>query len=321
MKRLAIFALLFCFAATVVCGQDKKSEQNSQPSDEARREGLIERRISVNGTLLPPTSSIYPISFGKTVKGAPYSAEAVTESVQTLADGNRIVRRTTAKLYRDGEGRTRRETILSNVKSYATSGDAPQIISINDPVAQAAYTLDSRKHTAHKTPFFHEFVFQDDNPPMLSSSVNVLFFDHFASSKNAKITKESLGTQVIEGVAAEGTRTTLTIPAGEIGNERAIEVVDEHWYAPELQIIVLSKHSDPRTGETTYRLININRSAPDPSLFQVPAGYAVTDFESQFRQLRKQTERLHSDIQHPYRETERMKTEKKVTEKKESKPN
>src|SRR5262249_21143634 len=88
---------------------------------------------------------------------------------------------------------------------------------------------------------------------------------------------ESLGTQTIEGVSAEGTRTTLTIPAGEIGNTLPIEVVDETWYSPELQITVMTKHRDPRSGENTYRLTNINRSEPDRSLFEVPADYTVSE--------------------------------------------
>jgi hypothetical protein len=76
---------------------------------------------------------------------------------------------------------------------------------------------------------------------------------------------------------AEGTRITLTIPAGKIGNERPIATVNERWYSQELQTVVLTKNSDPRMGETTYRLTNINRGEPDPSLFQVPADYTVEE--------------------------------------------
>jgi len=88
---------------------------------------------------------------------------------------------------------------------------------------------------------------------------------------------ESLGTQTIEGVTAEGTRATLTIPAGEVGNTLPIEIVDETWYSPELQITVMTKHRDPRSGETTYRLTNLSRSEPDRSLFEVPADYIVRE--------------------------------------------
>ena len=88
---------------------------------------------------------------------------------------------------------------------------------------------------------------------------------------------EQLGTKVVEGVQAEGTRTTLTIPAGQIGNDQPIQIVDEVWRSPELQVIVHSEHSDPRMGSTKYSLQNISRSDPSPTLFQVPADYTVKD--------------------------------------------
>jgi hypothetical protein len=98
---------------------------------------------------------------------------------------------------------------------------------------------------------------------------------HGADKKNAK--KESLGEQLFDGVKAEGTRTTITIPAGEIGNERPIEMIMERWYSPELQTVVMTRHSDPRFGETVYKLININRNEPARSLFEVPADYTVKE--------------------------------------------
>jgi hypothetical protein len=91
---------------------------------------------------------------------------------------------------------------------------------------------------------------------------------------------EKLGTQMIEGVSAEGTRTTITIPAGEIGNERAIEIVSERWYSTELQVVVMTRHNDPRFGETTYKLTNINRAEQPKSLFEVPPGYTVKETPS-----------------------------------------
>jgi hypothetical protein len=99
---------------------------------------------------------------------------------------------------------------------------------------------------------------------------------------------ETLGKQTIDGVQAEGTRSTITIPAGEIGNEREIKIVNERWYSPELQTVILSKHSDPRMGETVYRLTNINRSDPHPSLFQVPSDYTLDNSEGpMIRMMRK----------------------------------
>jgi TonB family protein len=89
--------------------------------------------------------------------------------------------------------------------------------------------------------------------------------------------RESLGKQMIEGIECEGTRIVTTIPAGAIGNERPLETVREQWFAPELKMIILSKTTDPRFGESTYRLTNINRSEPDATLFQVPTDYTIKE--------------------------------------------
>ena len=257
---------------------------------------------------------------GKTVKGAPYSAEAVTESIQTLSDGNRIVNRITSAIYRDSEGRTRREQTLKGLGGVGAGDEPLQTIFINDPVAGVTYSLDSRSHIAHKSaPFKFEFLSKPGTPgpegqkfeykvergvgsvivgsagtppPQAGVRVPGPDIEHFTfrtegaapgafvfrkRGNNANEVKEQLGKQVIEGIEAEGTRTTITIPAGEIGNERAIEIVSERWYSPELQLVVMTRHSDPRSGETTYKLTNINRAEPAKSLFEVPAGYTVKE--------------------------------------------
>ena len=252
---------------------------------------------------------------GKTVKGAPYSAEAVTESIQTLSDGNRIINRSTSSLYRDSEGRTRREQSLKGLGIFGGAGEEPtQTIFISDPVAGVTYSLDSKSHTAHKgLPFTFEFtrkpgetiegrtfefkvapgtapapggnVMMTAPLPAPGPGVRVahaaegvstfVFKSKSANSNDVK--EEQLGKQNIEGVEADGTRTTITIPAGEIGNERAIEIVSERWYSPELQLVVMTRHSDPRFGETTYKLTNINRTEQAKSLFEVPAGYTIKE--------------------------------------------
>lgn len=252
----------------------------------------------------------------KVVKGAPYSAEAVTETVQTLGDGNRIVRKSSAKIYRDSEGRTRRDQKLNAIGPFATSGDTPQMSSINDPVSGVSYTLDQRSHTARKMllkkpgmtpppghwesgtpgtpgappppsgaakvagPQEHNRVVivgdGSGGDAVFNSEVHV----RHGGPEGREMPKpvvESLGKQTVEGVEAEGTRTTITIPAGEIGNERPIQIVSERWYSPELQTVVMTKRNDPLAGETTYRLTNINRSEPDRSLFEVPADYKVKE--------------------------------------------
>jgi hypothetical protein len=250
---------------------------------------------------------------GKVVKGAPYSAETVTETIQTLADGNRIINRITSSVYRDSEGRTRREQTLKALGIFGGGEEPLQTIFINDPVAGVTYALDNRSHTARKSvPFRFElegkagveggqrFEFKVAPGTAAAGTARSVILtapagapppdvDHFtlrtgvatyafktAPGANNQV-KQELGKQVIEGVEAEGMRTTITIPAGEIGNERPIEIVSERWYSPELQLLVMSRHSDPRTGETTYKLTNVNRAEPAKSLFEVPAGYTVKE--------------------------------------------
>ncbi len=204
---------------------------------------------------------------GKTVTGAPYSATVITETTQTLGDGTHITRSTTGATYRDSDGRTRREETLGAVGTFAATGDARQRTFIHDPVAGVQYVLDATTRTAEKMK-------AHTGPPPGAPGNHV----SSAAKERPDVKTESLGTQTIEGVQAEGTRRTFTIPVGKFGNDQPIQIVSESWYSPELQTIVQSKHSDPRIlGEHTYRLTNINRSEPAKSLFEVPADYTVTE--------------------------------------------
>lgn len=240
----------------------------------------------------------------KVVKGAPYSAEATTETVQTLSDGNRIVRKNSATIYRDSDGRTRREQTLGSIGQWSAAGDPPKTIFINDPVARVNYMLDPKTQTARKTsitqllPPGQTFQRIPGSPPGAANAPlppGVKVFEmgnkvyEVGNDERKELHKpkvEALGRQTIEGVEAEGTRTTMTIPAGQIGNERAIDIVTERWFSPELQVVVMSKRSDPMAGETTYRLTNINRAEPSRSLFEVPPGYSIKEgreFNFQYR--------------------------------------
>src|SRR6266446_7088937 len=86
---------------------------------------------------------------GTPVKNAPYSAQAVTQTTQTLADGNRIARNSSSMIYRDSEGRERRELSLGNL---GNNGEPVQTVFISDPVTGANYTLDTKTKTAMKMP-------------------------------------------------------------------------------------------------------------------------------------------------------------------------
>src|SRR5262245_46303129 len=352
MAALCAFSMIINSVAVVAQSKDKKQEPKSG-AQQAPESQIFDFFISA-----PPPERFAFATFGqdvayaapqvefishefnfdaKVVKDAPYSADAVTETIQTLGDGNRIVRNSSAKVYRDSAGRTRREQAMKAVGPWAVSGEAPVMITINDPVSGVFYNLNSSSKTAHKMTAFRMGDMIEDskagaelrakmkdklklkaangaeagvstgvvnevvikrgaNAADLTVTQNVVGAPPgavvsavaagvpmtvgggvMAWTSDAEVNQESLGTQSIEGVMAEGTRMTLTIPAGKTGNDRPIVTVNERWYSPELQTVVLTKNSDPRMGETTYRLTNINRSEPDPSLFQVPADYTVDE--------------------------------------------
>jgi hypothetical protein len=216
----------------------------------------------------------------KVITGAPYTASVSTEMTQVLGDGNRIDNKTTASLARDTQGRTRREETMGMVGPWQVNG--PKLVFINDPTSQTNYVLDSNKQTAMVLK--HAGMNAMGGTVGASTSVSASAEGGFKMVYQGKgpggdqpdeAKTESLGTQVMEGVAVEGKRVTRTIPAGQIGNTQPIEITSEVWTSPDLQVVVMSKHSDPRFGETTYQLIGIQRVEPDHSLFEVPPGYTV----------------------------------------------
>ena len=241
------------------------------------------------------------------VTGAPYSAEAVTDIVQQLADGNRIVRQNKAQLSRDSQGRTRREQGFAMFGPLVNGPSANEMrnVQISDPTAGTMVMLDLSSRTAHKMSVPPRVMlrnkiagvngnagvsvssaagvrvekFEFALPPAPEARGGVMFnrMEAMSTMPAEKPVVESLGTQFMEGVAVEGTRTTLTIPAGQIGNELPINVVSERWFSPDLKVLVMSRQSDPRFGETTYRLTNVSRSEPSPQLFEIPADFTVVD--------------------------------------------
>jgi hypothetical protein len=294
-------------------------------------------------------------SMDKIVQGAPFSAEAISESVQMLPDGNKITRRTVSRLYRDSEGRLRREDMPRQLGIPGAVVEMPPSITITDPVSGVKYTLnpkdrtfrqsetrqiaDLKKRMEEKIKVEEDRIENEetrlkqelarraeeekkqennsiDQTPEAARANEEAKARRTAQKENkekqiaerkkqlaerkaelkAAIKEgieikpkmdpdpnsktESLGVQNIEGIEAEGARTTTTIPAGTIGNDLPIEVVYERWYSPELQLVVLSKHSDPRFGVQTYRLTNITRSEQPITLFSPPGDYRPADEKS-----------------------------------------
>ena len=217
---------------------------------------------------------------GAPVLGAPYSATVKNESVQTLADGNRIVQKTTSSVARDAEGRTRREQALGFVGPLLGARGSERMVFINDPVAGQSYMLDMEGKTAvrHTPPQVVHGSGPGEAADMIVTHAGPnLGFKRMLKGGLPEGRTKPLGKRVVEGIEAEGTQTTMTIPAGEIGNELPIEIVSERWFSPELQLLVMSRHYDPRFGETTYRLSHLTRGDPPASLFEVPPDFSVQD--------------------------------------------
>ncbi|HEX6703160.1 MAG TPA: hypothetical protein VF169_00260 [Albitalea sp.] len=290
--------------------------------------------------------SAFELGRERIVKGAPYCADAELESVQPLADGNRIVKRQTTRLCRDGEGRTRQDI----------ERGGRRIVYLSDPVAGESWALDPERKTARRLPppgmpmgfgqidhsawrdyaermrdwarSFRDrmrrepgvasvspgptavpappplpvIVAEDEHEPREAGGrrelqVQVLRLDPHAMplpapglmaplppgvAMRAQLgaprgpgVATSLGSKEIEGVKVNGERTTWTIEAGKLGNEKPIVITREVWTSPELMLTVQSRDADPRVGETTYRLARLKRGEPDAALMKVPADYAA----------------------------------------------
>jgi hypothetical protein len=207
---------------------------------------------------------------GQVVKGVPYTAHAVTTSKQTLVTGSEVSSSVTALVARDSEGRTRREQTLLGIGGWTIErSESPTVIVIQDPVKMVNYVLNPKTHLARMN---------RQLPP-----VNPEEARRREERRRAEVNQreprsertESLGTKVMEGVKTEGRRTITTFPIGSVRNSAPIEVIAETWYSPDLQEVVYTKRTDPRFGETTYRLTDIKRAEPPASLFEVPADYRV----------------------------------------------
>ena len=314
MKKLLLGAAPFALLSAQIITHDVVGPAGAQP-----RQMRIETRHVVG----PMTGAVefMSVEMGSSapVKNAPYSAEAVTETVQTLADGNRITRKNSVMQYRDSEGRMRREFALQSMGRLGdVEAGASQTITIDDPVAKMHYSLDAKNKTAMKMARgegMQNMMLRPPPPPpppgglvAPAAPATVIMSRTFersiesggvtfaastsssASVKAADAKEEDLGTRNIEGVTATGTRSTVTIPAGEVGNELALRVVVEKWYSGQLKTFVLTRHSDPRVGETTLRLTNVRLGEPPATLFEVPAGFTVQEPSMRVQQLIKRSD-------------------------------
>ncbi len=193
----------------------------------------------------------------KLVKDAPFSAETVMENTRRLYDGSTVTTQSKGAIYRDSAGRTSREQPLETVGAFSLGNESQKLIFITDSIENTQYFLDASRKIARKISL---------------SGMNRPPAPPFAEGERKT---ESLGKNVLEGVKVEGTRTTIDIPAGSVGNAKPLQIVAERWFSEELQTVVLSRHVDPLLGEQVFRLTNIRRIEPAKEFFVVPSDYKI----------------------------------------------
>ncbi len=281
--RAFVFIVAITLAGSVVSAQEAPSvDVRRQAEEQQKKTEMLVARARV------------PLE--KTVKNLPYSAELVIESNQTLADGNHISQKTTGRVFRDREGRVRREE---------DRADGSVGISIVDPVSGFSYSLDSASRIAWKTPTAateeiikkaeairkQEGLRERSGGRDPSTEEIVVKKKREAERAAAAVAAGRVETGVnveeheqgplehktMEGIPVVGRRSTTTIKAGAIGNDLPIKITSEEWTSTDLSILVMTRRNDPRSGESSYRLLNIVRAEPDSSLFQVPADYTVRE--------------------------------------------
>jgi hypothetical protein len=249
-------------------------------------------RLQVQGS--PPLLGFVANLDEKVIANAPFSADATTTVTQTLGDGTKIEQKTTAKWYRDSTGRVRREQTAIGLDRLNPSAQPQTTITFDSvPGDPSPYMLDPTTRSARRAPRAVQWlggvqwlardaqltVGRDDQLAVGGVSFRPYFRAAAGASQGGPVpsdikpTEEQLGTRQVEGVKATGRRTTTVIPAGRIGNDRPIQITDEQWESPELNLLLSSRFSDPRTGVVEYRLTNISRAEPRADLFAVPAGY------------------------------------------------
>jgi hypothetical protein len=223
------------------------------------------------------------------VTGAPYTADQVSEHTQTLFDGTHIAQNHTIEhVARDSQGRTRTERpLMIGPMSMTTDQNAhgPMLIEIHDPLAGYAYVLDDQNKIAHRVAIQSP---GENRAPVKRAAPAAVNTTAYATAppRPERSEPENLGTQTIEGVAADGVRRTTTWPIGSRGNDRPIVETSENWSSPELKLLLLEKTSSPLIGENITRYANLSRAEPDPSVFQ-PAGYAIFDEKDSFEMILK----------------------------------
>jgi hypothetical protein len=272
MNALSRTATLIFFASSCALAQQATTPQATEVTTIASAQAdqqeaeRAEQREMVAKKQMQEKLELLAATQHKVITGKPYYATSTTEIIQTLADGNRIVQHSSSVIYRDSEGRTRRDQTFPSFDGQ--SGETK--IFIDDPVAKTAYVLDSHEKIAHTISSSREVMLKLERSNDTMANVKLPKLD-----EQHDIVTDQLGAMNIQGVSCIGKRQTITIPAGQVGNEKPIAIVTEVWTSPDIEAIVKSTTTDPRFGETTYTLNNLQLKDQPAGLFALPGNYRL----------------------------------------------
>lgn len=198
------------------------------------------------------------------IKDAPFTARFVFTEVKTLADGTLMSRKTTTLVARDSAGRTRNES--RKLVSAADSAEPPVVdYSIFDQDSWTRTDIFPRSREA----FVRHLLGPKKTMPVVDPSRP----EHTA----ANVAEEILGSETFSGIEIRGTRKTRSYAAELVGTDHPLQVIDEYWFSPTLQINLKSRHSDPRLGVQTMNVVELVLGEPDPKLLEIPAGYRISE--------------------------------------------
>jgi hypothetical protein len=259
--------------AALLCGTAAVGQESFDPSNYTGITGAMVRG-AVLSVGFHPFAGRVPV-----ILNEPFSAEQQAERHQTLADGTHIDQDARpTKLWRDSSGRTRIERAAFRYETPMTRG-FPAAVVISDPVAGYQYVLDPHEHIAHRYPA--QFTVIPD--PAATKDDQPLVTETRQEAAHQTVRTERLGTQVIEGLQADGKRTTILRDASRGDTAGSGEMVVETWTSNDLRVELLYKCADRSSTDNVRALHEVSRAEPSPSLFAIPSGYSIVDETGSFR--------------------------------------
>jgi hypothetical protein len=208
------------------------------------------------------------------VTGLPYSAMLKVTFDQQMSDGSMVHGITRTLSARDSSGKTRMETSIGCWLDKDGQSRDRLNVRIADPLAGTFLEWSTGGpvlKVAHLISQPEAFLKLQALPVWRDSESEV----QTPGQPTRIVRTELLGTTTIDGVEAQGLRTTTTIPRGAQGNKQPIVSIHEQWMSMDLGIVMQDLVDDPVRGRTEMELEDFTPKEPDRALFLPPAGYKI----------------------------------------------